>query len=119
MARFPRLHIPRDIDPSSRAGLMLGAVSVGLSYQPNLLTRRSLDQGLITGVSGLAGYAWGVSAHSVLSSLGERVGGKRGQVTGDALVVLGSAAAARLLEWREHEPVWRSLGRLTATALAA
>ncbi len=119
MARLPRLRIPRDLDPSSRAGLMLGAVSVGLSYQPNLLTRRSLDQGLITGVSGLAGYAWGTSAHSVLSSLGERLGGSRGQVAGDALVVLGSAATARLLAWEEHEPAWRSMARLGASALAA
>lgn len=115
----PRFRVPRDLDASSRAGLMLAAVNVGLSYQPNLLTRRSVDQGIITGVSGLAGYSWGVAAHSALSSLGARVGGKRGQVAGDALVVLGSVAANRLLAWREHEPAWRSAARLGAGALAA
>ena len=115
----PRFRVPRDLDASSRAGLMLAAVNVGLSYQPNLLTRRSVDQGIITGVSGLAGYSWGVAAHSALSSLGARLGGKRGQVAGDALVVLGSVAANRLLAWREHEPAWRSAARLGAGALAA
>lgn len=117
--RLPRLRVPRDLDPSSRAGLILAAVNVGLSYQPNLLSRRSLDQGIITGVSGLAGYAWGTSAHSALSSLGARAGGRRGQVAGDALVVLGSMAAARLLSWREHEPTWRAAARLGAGAMAA
>ena len=111
--------IPRDLDPSSRAGLLLAAVGVGLSYQPNLLTRRSLDQGIITGVSGLAGYTWGTSAHSTLSSMGERLGGRRGQVVGDALVVLGSAATARLLAWREHEPPSRAAARLAASSVAA
>ncbi|MFM7599550.1 MAG: hypothetical protein ACKO70_14470 [Actinomycetota bacterium] len=74
-----KIRFPRDLDASSRAGLMLAAVNVGMSYQPNLLTRKSVDQGIITGVSGLAGYSWGVAAHSALSSLGSRVGGKRGQ----------------------------------------
>ena len=119
MSLLSRLHVPRDVDPDSRAGLMLAAVSVGLSYQPNLLTRKSVDQGIITGVSGLAGYTWGTSAHSTLSALGSRVGGRRGQLAGDALVVLGSVAANRLLAWREHEPVWRSWARLGAGALAA
>lgn len=98
---------------------MLAAVSIGLSYQPNLLTRRSLDQGIITGVSGLAGYSWGVSAHSVLSSLGARAGGSRGQVAGDAFVVAGAVATSRLLAWREHEPTWRAIARLGAGAMAA
>lgn len=114
-----RIRVPRDLDPSSRAGLMLAAVSVGLSYQPNLLTRKSVDQGIITGVSGLASYAWGTSAHSALSALGSRVGGRRGQVAGDALVVLGAVAANRLLAWREHEPSWRSWSRLATGAMAA
>lgn len=114
-----RIRVPRDLDPSSRAGLMLAAVSVGLSYQPNLLTRKSVDQGIITGISGLAGYTWGTTAHSALSALGSRVGGRRGQVAGDALVVLGSAAATRLLAWREHEPAWRAWARLGAGAMAA
>ena len=114
-----RIRVPRDLDPSSRAGLMLAAVSVGLSYQPNLLTRKSIDQGIITGASGLAAYAWGTSAHSAMSALGSRVGGKRGQVAGDALVVLGSLAAHRLLAWREHEPTARSVARLVTGAMAA
>ena len=108
-----------DLDPSARAGLLLASVGVGLSYQPNLLTRRSLDQGIITGVSGLAGYAWGTSAHSTLDRLGERLGGRRGQALGDTLVVLGSLAAVRALSWREHEPPARALARLAAGATAA
>jgi uncharacterized membrane protein len=106
MSLLSRIRVPRDLEPSSRAGLLLAAVSVGLSYQPNLLTRKSVDQGIITGVSGLAAYTWGTTAHSAMSALGSRVGGRRGQVAGDALVVLGSLAASRLLAWREqaHAP---------------
>ena len=96
MSLLSRIRVPRDLDPSSRAGLMLAAVSVGLSYQPNLLTRKSVDQGIITGVSGLAAYTWGTSAHSALSALGARVGGRRGQVAGDAFVVLGSVETGAL-----------------------
>jgi len=114
-----KIRFPRDLDASSRAGLMLAAVNVGMSYQPNLLGRKSVDQGIITGVSGLAGYSWGVAAHSALSSLGSRVGGKRGQVAGDAFVVIGAVAVNRLLAWREHEPRWRSAARLAAGAMAA
>ena len=119
MSLLSRVSVPRDLDPSSRAGLMLAAVSIGMSYQPNLLTRRSLDQGIITGVSGLAGYSWGVSAHSTLSSLGARAGGSRGQIAGDTFVVIGAVAANRLLAWREHEPTWRAIARLGAGAMAA
>ena len=111
--------MPRDLDPSARAGLLLAAVGVGLSYQPNLLTRRSIDQGIITGVAGLAGYTWGTTAHSTLSRLGERVGGRRGQVVGDALVVVGAATAARLIPWREHERPRRAIARLVASSAAA
>ena len=111
--------MPRDLDPSARAGLLLAAVGVGLSYQPNLLTRRSIDQGIITGVAGLAGYTWGTTAHSTLSRLGERLGGRRGQVVGDALVVVGAAAATRLIPWREHEPPRRAIARLVAGSAAA
>ncbi|MDP4714322.1 MAG: hypothetical protein NWS04_00555, partial [Candidatus Nanopelagicales bacterium] len=119
MSLLSRVSVPRDLDPSSRAGLMLAAISIGMSYQPNLLTRRSLDQGIITGVSGLTGYSWGVSAHSTLSSLGARAGGSRGQIAGDTFVVIGAVAANRLLAWGEHEPTWRAIARLGAGAMAA
>ena len=111
-------HTP-SLDASARAGLVLAAVSVGLSYQPNLLTRRSLDQGIITGVSALAAYSWGVSVHSALDRVGERIGGSRGRGFGDAAVVVGSLAVAATVPWREHEPRARAATRLGAFALAA
>ena len=111
-------HTP-SLDSSARAGLMLAAVSVGLSYQPNLLTRRSLDQGIITGVSALAAYSWGVSVHSALDRMGERIGGSRGRGFGDAAVVIGSLAVAATVPWREHERRARAATRLGAFARAA
>ena len=111
--------VPNALDPSSRAGLVLAAVGVGMSYQPNLLTRRSIDQGIITGVAALTGYAWGSAAHGVLDRLGARVGGKRGHVVGDLTVVAGSLAVGRAIAWREHEPRGRAAARLTANLMAA
>ena len=112
-------HGPHSLDPSARAGLALAAVSVGLSYQPNLLTRRSLDQGVITGMAALAGYAWASSAHSVLDRIGDRLAGKRARIVGDAALMLGAAGATRALAWREHEPPRRAMLRLFAGANVA
>ena len=54
------------VDISARAGLLLGAASTGLSYQPNLLSRGTRDQAMISGVAAATAFGWGTTAHSFL-----------------------------------------------------
>ena len=61
------------LDVSSRAGFLLGSYYTGLSLQPNLLSRGTRDQAIISGVAASVGYAWGVSAHSFLRSTADRL----------------------------------------------
>ena len=111
------------LDHSSRAGLLLAAAGVGRSYQPNLLTRNTMDQAIISGVTAAAGYGWGTSAQSLLSSIARRFTG--GQLDARVLAavnttaLVGAVAAVRQLPWREHESGKRALTRLAAGGLAA
>lgn len=116
-----------DHDPSSRAGLLLGAVAIGASYQRSLLSRGSTDQALITGVAATSGYLWGSTAHSVLRSAAERLSGPEGSarrrraagLAVDAVVLAAGAAVVRSAPAAEHEPGSRALIRLAAGAKAA
>ena len=45
-----------ELDISARAGLLLGAYATGMSYQPNLLSRGTRDQAIITGVAAASAY---------------------------------------------------------------
>ena len=45
------------LDVSSRTGFLLGAFSSGLSYQPNLLSRGTRDQAIISGARSRPGRA--------------------------------------------------------------
>ena len=112
-----------DLDHSARAGLLLAAVAVGRSYQPNLLTRGTMDQAIISGVSAAAGYAWGTSGQSLLASISRRVAGGRNNawvlagVNSAALAV--GVAGTKALPWQEHEEGRRAVARLSAAGLAA
>ena len=53
------------LDVSSRSGFLLGAYYTGLSYQPNLLSRGTRDQAIVSGVAAAVGYAGGPPAHSL------------------------------------------------------
>ncbi|TXH42591.1 MAG: hypothetical protein E6Q90_08870 [Actinobacteria bacterium] len=111
------------LDHSGRAALLLSAVASGRSYQPNLLTRNTVDQAVITGVSAAAGYGLGISVHSMLAAVSRRFGGGRTNVATLAAVDATAAAAglgvAAALRWREHEPARRPIGRLAAGSVAA
>lgn len=111
------------LDHSARAGLLLGAVMGGRSYQPNLLTRNTVDQAVITGVATASGYGVGVAAHSMLASVARRFTGGRESLpvllAVDAVAAGAGLAAARALAWREHEEPKRAVGRLGASAVAA
>jgi uncharacterized membrane protein len=112
----------RELDVSARAGMLLGAYYTGLSYQPNLLSRGTRDQSIISGVAASVGYGWGVTAHSFLRSFADRLPGARsskfGRVVSGAIVdwgvVAGSLAALRALPPKQHESRARSFARLAA-----
>ncbi len=62
-----------ELDVSARAGMLLAGFSAGRSNQPNLLTRSTGNQALITGVAASVGYGVGVSGHSFLESIAHRL----------------------------------------------
>jgi len=115
------------VDISARAGLLLGAASTGLSYQPNLLSRGTRDQAMISGVAAATAFGWGTTAHSFLRSTADRLPLSNRSTTGrivTGLLVDASAAAAgtavlRAVPAREHESNRRALIRLAATGATA
>ena len=115
------------LDVSSRAGFLLGAYYTGSSLQPNLLSRGTRDQAVISGVAATVGYAWGTSVHSALRSTADRLpmaqrsaGGRlaAGIVVDVAAALLGTATM-RLVPPREHEHSSRSLIRLGGVGLTS
>ena len=114
------------LEVSARAGVLLGAVAIGHSYQPNLLTRGTRDQALITGVAAASALGWGTTTNSFLRSVADRLPGATTPtgriVTGvavDAVAALAGAAVARSLPWAEHEPPRHAVLRLAAGSTAA
>jgi uncharacterized membrane protein len=112
------------MDHSSRAGLFGAAFAVGRSYQPNLLTRGSVDQSIVTGTTAAAAYGVMSAGSSVLSAIASRISRSESPSVGARLLVAGAVAsgaagASVALAWREHESSRRAVARLAAhTALA-
>ena len=115
------------LDVSSRAGFLLGAFYTGLSYQPNLLSRGTRDQAIISGVAASVGYGWGVSAHSFLRATADRVPASQSSRTGwvvsgvtvDAIAAGVGLAITRAMPAKEHESSRRALIRLGGVGLCA
>ncbi|WP_165372777.1 alpha/beta-hydrolase family protein [Pengzhenrongella frigida] len=115
------------LDISARAGFLLGAFATGVSYQPNLLSRATRDQALITGVATATAFEWGTAAHSFLRSTADRlpVGGeplRNRAVTGaivDASALAAGIAVCRGASPQEHESTRRALVRLLGTSTLA
>ena len=126
MTENGRFHIG-ELDISARASLLLGAYATGMSYQPNLLSRGTRDQAIITGVAAASAYGWGSTAHSFLRSSADRLPAAResvnSRVTTGALIdgaaFLAGLAVSRLRPPEEHEPGRRALARLGGTATMA
>lgn len=109
------------LDVSARAGLLLAAYSAGSSTQPNLLTRGTPDQALITGIGATIAYGWGTSVHSFLRSIADRVPVQSPVTAGflvDGVVAAGSYAAFRALPYRRDESWRRAVARLVAQSTA-
>ncbi len=115
------------LDVSARAGFLLGSYYTGLSLQPNLLSRGTRDQAIISGVAASVGYAWGASAHSFLRSTADRLPISQRSVSGrvvsgvivDALAAALGAAVMKAVPPREHESSRRALVRLGGVGLSA
>ena len=109
-----------DLDLSAQAGILLGAFMTGRSFEPNLLSRATRDQAILSGVAGATGYGWGTSAHSFLRALARRFGpGLGAGLAVDAAAVAAGAAALKALPAHEHEPPRRAVLRLAAAGYAA
>jgi len=109
-----------DLDLSAQAGILLGAFMTGRSFEPNLLSRATRDQAILSGVAGATGYGWGTGAHSFLRAVARRFGpGMGAGLAVDAAAVAAGAAVLRALPAHEHEPPRRALVRLAMTGYAA
>ena len=126
MTENGRFHIG-ELDISARAGLLLGAYATGMSYQPNLLSRGTRDQAIITGVAAASAYGWGSTAHSFLRSTADRLPAAEDSLnsrvaTGalvDGAAFLAGLAVSRLRPPQEHESGRHALVRLSATTTMA
>jgi len=112
------------MDRSASAGIIGAAVAIGRSFQPNLLTRGSTDQAIITGASSAIAYQAYSAGDALLTSVASRLGRTDEPSAGSRLLVAGSvgalgAAVSYALRWREHEPSGRAMGRLASQTLAA
>ena len=115
------------LDASARTGFLLGAFYTGLSYQPNLLSRGTRDQALISGTAAAVGYGWGTSMHSFLRTTANRLpmaqrGTARRVVAGVAVDAVAAAVGfgiTRAVPPREHESSRRSLIRLAGVGLSS
>ena len=116
-----------ELDISARAGLLLGAYATGMSYQPNLLSRGTRDQAIITGVAAASAYGWGSTAHSFLRSTADRLPTARESLNGrvatgalvDGAAFLAGLAVSRARPPEEHGPDRHALARLSATTTMA
>ena len=112
------------MDRSSSAGLIGAAYAIARSFQPNLLTRGSRDQAIITGVSASAAYGIFSAGDSIINAIASRVSRAENPSALARIVTAGAVGAAGAgttvaLAWQEHEPAKRAVLRLAGQTGAA
>lgn len=112
------------MDHAAGTGVIGAAFAVARSYQPNLLTRASRDQAIITGVTSAGAYGVFSAGDALLGAIASRFSGTEDASARARLLVAGvtgaaSAGAALALPWHEHEGSRRAVGRLVAQTTAA
>jgi len=112
------------MDHAAGTGLIGAAFAVARSYQPNLLTRASRDQAIITGVTSAGAYGVFSAGDSILGAIASRFSGTEDASSRARLLVSGAVGAAAVgaalaLPWREHEGGRRAMLRLAAQTTAA
>jgi uncharacterized membrane protein len=105
------------LDHPARTGLIGAGIALGRSFQPNLLTRGSRDQAIISGTTTAFAYGLFSAADAVVDALASRVSrdSNPGTVARVAVAAgLGALGAAtfRRFAWQEHEPRSRAAVRL-------
>lgn len=103
--------------------MLLAAVFAGRSYQPNLLTRGTVDQAVLTGVSAASGYGAATVVQSLLSWKARMLAGgteRAGVEVGvDAAAVATGSALLAAVPWQEDQSRTRAGIRLLAGTVAA
>jgi len=112
------------MDRSSAAGLIGAAVVTARTFQPNLLTRRTVDQAIITGVTSATAYGVFSAGDAILDAVAARLtrsdaGSTLGRLAVAVAVGAAGVGAASRLRWREHESPRRAAGRLAAQSAVA
>jgi uncharacterized membrane protein len=108
---------PLGMDHAARTGLIGAGIALGRTFQPNLLTRGTTDQAVVSGVTTAMAYGIFSSADAVVDALASRISGSSEASTGARVAVaaglgaLGASAFAGFA-WREHESRPRALIRL-------
>ena len=112
--------ITTELDVSARSGLLLAAYAAGRSTEPNLLTRGTPDQAIITGIAAASGYGWGVSVSSLLRSVADRVPLPSRLATPlvNVAAAAGGLAAQRALDERSSGSAKSAVARLAASGVA-
>lgn len=111
------------MDHPARTGLIGAAFAIGRSFQPNLLTRGSVDQAIITGATSAGAYGLFATGDSVISAVAARLSRQDHPAAPARLAVAAvagvlGAGVSRLVPWQEHESDRRSIVRLAGHALA-
>lgn len=112
------------MDHGATTGLIGAGIALGQTFQPNLLTRGTRDQAIISGATTSTAYGIFSAGDSLVTSIASRISRNEVPSAGArAVVALGlgavGAAGAVALTWREHESRNRAAGRLAAQGLAA
>lgn len=113
----------RGMDHPARTGLIGAGIVLGRSFQPNLLTRGTTDQAVISGASTALAYGIFSSADAIVDSLASRISGQSDPGAGPRLVVSAAIGALGLgtfvgMRWREHESKPRAMARLVGRTAA-
>lgn len=118
----------RAMDHPARTGLIGAGLALGRSFQPNLLTRGTTDQAVISGVTTAFAYGLYSTGDAIVDSLAARITGDSDPGPAPRIAVaaaIGAVGAATFagFHWKEHEPRPRALirlaGRMTVTGAIA
>ena len=118
----------RAMDHPARTGLIGAGLALGRTFQPNLLTRGTTDQAVISGVSTAFAYGLYSTGDAIVDSLAARITGESDPGPGSRLAVAAGVGALGLgtflgFHWKEHESrpraIVRLVGRMTVTGALA
>ena len=118
----------RAMDHPARTGLIGAGIALGRTFQPNLLTRGTTDQAVISGVTTAFAYGLYSTGDAIVDSLAARITGDNDpgplprMAVAAAIGALGAGTFAGF-HWKEHESRPRAFirlaGRMTVVGAVA